>query len=105
MKRLFLMAVLSLTLAAGLQAKTIHWLTFIDTTDESVGSWDANTRQILYARWINIVNASLAEEGYNVNPIDIYGNATSPQKCKEVVNSLRCGSEDIIVFYYIAILR
>jgi len=95
------MAVLSLTLAAGLQAKTIHWLTFIDTTDESVGSWDANTRQILYARWINIVNASLAEEGYNVNPIDIYGNATSPQKCKEVVNDLRCGSEDIIVFYYI----
>lgn len=101
MKKLFLLAFLSITLTAGLQAKTIHWLTFIDTTDESVGSWDANTRQILYARWINIVNATLAEEGYNVDPIDIYGSETSPQKCKQVINDLRCGSEDIVVFYYI----
>jgi len=101
MKKIFLMIALSLTLTTGLQAKTIHWLTFIDTTDESVGSWDANTRQILYARWINVVNATLGKEGYSVNPIDIHGSETSPQKCKEVVNGLRCGAEDIIVFYYI----
>lgn len=102
MKRNFLLlVVLSLIFSMGLHARTIHWLTFIDITDKSVGVWDANTRQLLYARWINIVNAALAEEGYNVNPIDVYGTDTSPQKCKEIVNSLQCGPEDIVVFYYI----
>lgn len=100
-KKLLLSIALSFTLAAGLQAKTIHWLTFIDTTDKNVGSIDANTRKILYARWINVVNATLTAEGYSVNPIDIYGNAMSPQKCKEVVNSLQCAPDDIVVFYYV----
>ena len=87
------------TMATQIQAKTIHWLTFIDTTDENVGEVDINTRKILYARWINLVNATLKEQGYNVNIIDIYGSKTSPENCKNIVNDLDCGSEDIVMFY------
>lgn len=65
------------TMAAQIQAKTIHWLTFIDTTDRDVGEIDQNTRKILYARWIDLVNASLKEQGYDVNIIDVYGSASS----------------------------
>ncbi len=90
------------TMAAQIQAKTIHWLTFIDTTDPDVGEIDQNTRKILYARWIDLVNASLKEQGYNVNIIDVYGSKTSPENCKNIINDFDCKSgEDIVVFYYV----
>jgi len=97
-------------MATQIEAKTIHWLTFFDTTDGvgevqppevSIGEIDQNTRKILYSRWIDLVNATLKEEGYNVNTIDIYGSKTSPEKCKDIINDLDCDSEDIIVFYYV----
>lgn len=87
--------------ASQVNAKTIHWLTFIDTTDPNVGEVDQNTRKILYARWIDLVNATLKEQGYNVNIIDVYGSKTSPENCKNFVNDLDCGSEDIVMFYYV----
>ena len=89
------------TIAAQVEAKTIHWLTFIDTTDPNVGEVDQNTRKILYARWIDLVNASLKDQGYSVNPIDIYGSKTTPKNCKDIVNDLDCSSDDIVVFYYV----
>ena len=96
-----ILMLLFVTFAAQVEAKTIHWLTFIDTTDPNVGEVDQTTRKILYARWIDLVNASLKDQGYNVNPIDIYGSKTSPQNCKDIVNDLDCSSDDIVVFYYV----
>lgn len=101
MKKLTILFLLLGTMVTQIQAKTIHWLTFIDTTDPNVGEIDQNTRKILYARWIDLVNATLKEQGYDVNIIDVYGSKTSPEKCKDVVNDLDCGSDDIVVFYYV----
>ncbi len=102
MKKLSIIILLMLgTYAMQVNAKTIHWLTFIDTTDKYVGEIDQNTRKILYARWIDLVNATLSEQGYNVNIIDVYGSKTSPENCKNIVNDLDCGSEDIVMFYYV----
>lgn len=102
MKRLSIILLMLLGIfATQIQAKTIHWLTFIDTTDPNVGEVDQNTRKILYARWIDLVNATLKEQGYNVNVIDVYGSKTSPENCKNIVNDLDCGSEDIVMFYYV----
>ena len=108
MRRLLFAILVMLGVAAmQLQAKTIHWLTFIDTTDGvgkpegGVLEIDQNTRKILYARWINLVNASLGEQGYNVNIVDIYGSKTSPENCKDIINDLQCDSEDIVMFYYV----
>jgi len=104
---LFITLVLFGASAIQIQAKTIHWLTFIDTTDGigkpegGVGEIDQNTRKILYARWINLVNASLGEQGYNVNIVDIYGSKTSPENCKNIINDLQCDNEDIVMFYYV----
>lgn len=89
-------------MTAYVEAKTIHWLTFIDTTDPNVGEIDQNTRKILYAHWIDLVNSSLKEQGYDVNIIDIYGSKTSPQNCKNIINDFDCKQdEDIVVFYYV----
>ena len=102
MKKLAIIALLLLgVMATQVQAKTIHWLTFIDTTDPNVGEVDQNTRKILYARWIDLVNASLKEQGYGVNIIDVYGSKTSPENCKTILNDLDCDNEDIVVFYYV----
>lgn len=107
MKRLFFIILVLSGAFTQLQSKTIHWLTFIDTTDGigspegGVGEIDQNTRKILYARWINLINATLGEQGYNVNIVDIYGSKTSPENCKNIINDLQCDSEDIIMFYYV----
>lgn len=98
------------TIATQVEGRTIHWLTFIDTTDEwydelgrkhGVGEADKNSREILYSRWIHSVNASLKEYGYTPNVIDIYDTNLTPERCVEIVKGLRCESEDIVVFYYI----
>ena len=99
MKKLFLILFLGIGLVAS--ANTIHWITFIDTTDPRVGELDINGRKFLYSQWINKVSAALASEGYSNRIYDYYGTNTSPLKCKQVIQNLRCEKNDIVVFYYI----
>lgn len=82
-------------------AQTIHWLTFIDTEDAKVGKLDVTGRNVLYSRFVNVVNAALHDAGYKSDIHDIYDSALSPEKCKSEVQNLRCDENDIIVFYYI----
>lgn len=101
MRKLILIFMLCLLFSAETYAKTIHWLTFIDTMDRNVGEIDKSSRQLLYSRWINLVNSTLKDNGYSVDIIDVYDNKTTPENCKTIVNNLDCGAEDIVVFYYI----
>lgn len=100
MKRL-LFSFLIASFAFMVNAQTIHWLTFIDTTDENVGALDVTGRKVLYSRFINVINAALAEKGFNSDIQDFYGHRTSPENCKRAVESLTCRPNDIVVFYYI----
>lgn len=97
-KIIILLAIVLPTLA---DAQTIHWLTFIDTTDKNVGQIDKNGREVLYNHFVNVVNAALTEKGYKTNIQDIYGTTLTPQKCKDIVSSINCAPNDIVVFYYI----
>lgn len=101
MRKLILIFMLCLLFSAETYAKTIHWLTFIDTMDRNVGEIDKSSRQLLYSRWIDLVNSTLKDNGYSVNIIDVYDSKTTPENCKTIVNNLDCGAEDIVVFYYI----
>lgn len=100
MKRL-LFSLFVVSFAFLTNAQTIHWLTFIDTTDENVGTFDITGRKILYSRFINVINAALAEKGYNSDIQDFYDYRTSPENCKRAVEGLTCRPNDIIMFYYI----
>lgn len=100
MKKILLFVMLLASINT-LNANDIHWITFVDTTDESVGETDKNTRQILYSRWINIINSALLPRGYNAQVHDYAGLRTTPENCKDIVENLRCNSNDIVVFYYI----
>ena len=82
-------------------AQTIHWITFVDTTDRRVGKLDVNGHEVLYNNFINDVNAALAEKGYESDIQDFVGENVSPANCKSAVELLRVSPEDIIVFYYI----
>lgn len=101
MKKIFLILITLVCSISLAHAHDIHWITFVDTTDPSVGETDVNTRQILYSRWINVVNSALAPKGYNSRIHDFTGSRTSPDNCRDVVKNLICKPEDIIVFYYI----
>lgn len=100
MKKL-LTIVMAMCLTLAVNAQTIHWLTFIDTTDENVGQLDVTGRAVLYNHFINVVNAALKEKGYKSDVQDYYDTRLSPENCKSVVENLSCESQDIVVFYYI----
>lgn len=93
----------ALLLLTGLQlnAQTIHWLTFIDTTDERVGKIDTHGRDVLYSRFIGLINAAMQDKGYKTSIHDIYGARLTPQLCKQELVNLKAGPDDVIVFYYI----
>jgi len=78
LKKLIIM--LAIVLPTLVNAQTIHWLTFIDTTDKNVGQIDKNGREVLYNHFVNVVNAALTEKGYKTNIQDIYGTTLTPQK-------------------------
>lgn len=101
MKRITLALLAMLALCGVGQAKTIHWLTFIDTTDPSVGEVDVFGREYLYSHYINIINAAVNSEGYSQNIQDYYGARTSPENCKRAVEGLNVAPDDIVMFYYI----
>lgn len=101
---------LTVMLIASANAKTIHWITFIDTTDKrvdaqgidhGVGEMDKNGRKVLYSRFIDVVNAALAEKGYVADKQDYWDTSTSPENCKKAVQNLSVEPDDIIMFYYI----
>lgn len=100
MKRIIITWVI-IILSFVANAQTIHWLTFIDTTDKNVGALDVTGREVLYSRFVNVINAALAEKGYNSDIQDFYGTRTTPENCKRAIETLTCRSEDIVVFYYI----
>lgn len=109
MKKYFMIILMAFSISA-INAKTIHWLTFIDTTDKwydalgrecGVGEMDKIGRKVLYSKFINVVNSALAEKGYTADIQDYWDSSTSPENCKKAVINLSCDPEDIIVFYYI----
>lgn len=92
----------SILISCAIQAQTIHWITFIDTTDPNVGQIDVYGRQMLYSYFIDEVNAALAPKGYKTDIQDFNGYQVSPENCKAAINMLRISDpDDIIVFYYI----
>lgn len=95
-------SIITLILSVSVYSQTIHWLTFIDTTDPNVGQIDVYGRQMLYGYFINEVNAALKQSGYDSEIHDYYGINVSPENCKYAIENLEIyNSDDIIVFYYI----
>ncbi|MBR1786566.1 MAG: hypothetical protein IJ756_05325 [Paludibacteraceae bacterium] len=98
-KILFLLAISLYSLFAN--CNTIHWITFTDTTDPKVGEMDKVAQKYLYSKWIDKVNAALAEKCYKSKIYKFDGEDTKPEQCKEIITNLKCEKEDIVVFYYI----
>ena len=101
MKRIIMTLLLVGTCFVILPAQTIHWITFIDTTDKYVGEVDKKGRTLLYEKFINVVNEALGYKGYKSKIYDFYGYETNPQNCKDIVDNFTCGKKDIVMFYYI----
>lgn len=106
----YVLLYLAVMFSISASAKTIHWITFIDTTDKQVdaqgrdhgvGEMDKNGRKVLYSRFIDVVNAALAEKGYVADKQDYWDISTSPENCKKAVQNLSVEADDIIMFYYI----
>ena len=79
MKKLFLSIIMGVfTIVTN--AQTIHWLTFIDTEDANVGKLDVTGRNVLYSRFVNVINAALHDAGYKSDIHDIPQIRNRPHK-------------------------
>lgn len=100
--KILLLIVLFISSNFPLQSQTIHWLTFIDTTDSNVGAIDVYCRQMLYRYFIDEVNSALRLKGYKCDIQDFTGYNVSPSQCKSAIKRLKITNpDDIVVFYYI----
>ena len=92
---------LSLFTAFEMSARTVHWITFIDTEDEHVGILNKNARKVLYSHLIDVVNKEVSQYGYDHKIYDYYNTSYTPENCMKVIRNLQCYATDVIVFYYI----
>ena len=60
-----ILSALFVWLSIGVNANTIHWITFINRGDPNVGALGINTRCVLYDCFINTVNSEVSQYGYN----------------------------------------
>ena len=95
------LSVLSISMVVKLNASTIHWITFINTDDPHIGILDKNAKDVLYERFINVVNREIGQYGYDYKIYDYYSGTFTPWECQNCITNLQCDTTDIIVFYYI----
>lgn len=82
-------------------SNTIHWIIFADTHDSDNGTEIINSVAALKSQFINRINDAIEAKGYISNLCVYSGTDFSEEKCKQIINSLSCKSDDIIVFYYL----
>ncbi len=82
-------------------ASTIHWILFADTRDNEIGPTARIAEEYLREMWVEKINRALYVKGYSSNVHSFTGYEVSPEQCKSIVTSLKCDSNDIVMFYYI----
>ena len=101
MKRFIILSLLAAVCTLALQAQTIHWITFVDTSDWDLGAVNKKGRQVLNSEFIDVVNQALFMRGYRSKKYDFTDSNTTPENCKKTIEDFTCSPEDIVVFYYI----
>jgi len=97
-KVLLIMAYMLIVFAAD--AQTIHWIIFADTQDPNNGSEVRNSINVYTSQFIDRMNDAIIAKGYLPRQKTYSGSDFTEAKCKEVIKSLSCGKDDIVVFYY-----
>ena len=90
-----------LFIAFAVDAQTIHWIIFADTQDPNNGSEVRNSMNAYTTQFIDRINDAIIAKGYLPRQKTYSGSDFTEAKCKDVINSLSCGKDDIIVFYYL----
>ncbi len=93
----------SICISVLVNASTIHWITFVNTDDPNVGESGKNSKSLIYDRLVSTVNSELSQYGYDHKIYDYYSGNFTKQDCMNVVNNIKCDTNDIIVFYYIGL--
>lgn len=98
--RFFVLLVFAFWVATAF-SQTIHWIIFADTRDADVGEEVSNSLEVLNTQFIDRINDALGVKGYFPKQRVYTGTRFTENNCNQVVNSLSCGSDDVIVFYYL----
>ena len=100
MKKVLLILTCMLIVFAA-DAQTIHWIIFADTQDPNNGSEVRNSVNVYTSQFIDRMNDAIIAKGYLPRQRTYSGSNFTEAKCKEVIRSLSCDKDDIVVFYYL----
>lgn len=93
-KSLFLALAAILLVAGNVSAQTLHVISFCNTLDPKIGCAEDSERTI---RESSLIGAFL---GYDVSFYLGEGEECSNENLMNALNSLRCGKDDVVLFYY-----
>ena len=95
MKKVLLLAITAMTMMVGnLKAQTFHVISFCNTLDPNIGC------EVDYDRIVQETGGIGALLGYEVRFYCGEGEDCSKENLMNTVNSLNCGKDDIVFFYY-----
>lgn len=95
---LVILAILAIPiLSAFAQEVKVHAIVFCNTDDEKIGISCKND-QARFVEELGVIQAAL---GCDVDWLNVYtGSACSKKNLEDALSSLRCGSNDVVFFYY-----
>lgn len=100
MKNRFLLFFL-LICSAAVQAQTIHWIIFGDTTDPLLGREPQNSIDAFTSQFVERIDDAMQAKGYSSRRHTYTGANFSEAKCSSFLNGLTCSEKDIVFFLYI----
>ena len=101
MKNKVPLIILLLFVCTFVHSQTIHWIIFGDTKDNQNGGEVESSLSLLNPKFIDRVDDAMQAKGYFSKRSFYTGSRFSEQNCKDLIGSLSCDKNDIVVFYYL----
>lgn len=100
MKRILIYTTLALTFAIALAgtapAQTLHAIIIADTNDPNIGRWDKQD----YVNMTMEVSTIASATGMQLKKYFRSGSQCSKSSLMDILNNLRTGNDDVVLFYY-----
>lgn len=94
MKKVLLLAFVAIMIVGNATAQTIHVFNFCNTLDPNIGC------EVDYVRTTQEAGLIAAFLNYDINYYNGEGEDCSNENLMNALNSLNCGKDDVILFYY-----
>lgn len=99
MRKILLTMALAICAICIANAQTLHWLTFVDSQNVKAGTAFRNSKQLMDNTLTNKVTTAFQTQGWTIDKHEVLGTSLTPEKCRQEIQGLACGSNDVVICY------